>query len=588
MRQTFLCFLMMLSFSGLRAQTSTKIIMADYMGANTNVAAYDNKYIPALSKCVKWIREYHDWSHYEAENNYYKWDNITTRPQGWTWPEHTDFMKECRRNGINVLIDVLGKPDWVNNTTTKTHIPNNSGTGALASDYIERLEFMGQLVARYGSKKFTNEQIESADNVSGLNYIKYYEDDNEPDYTWFTPRWTAENYAKYCNAVHDGFGVTPDAEHPLLGIKSVDPDAKHVMAGLASTDTIYVNNVLKASNGRVPFDVLNVHCYTTDMTNAYSPENENYGYEKVYKNFFKWKNRVLPEMPVWLTEFGWDTYLSPESKHSYTYAPSQAQANYILRAYMVLLKMGFEKSFLFMDTDTDSKGLIQYSTSGLLTDKATAYQKKISYYYLATMQNILGKTEYSKTVSYKTVLGTNEIYCLEFNNPVTSEKVYALWTRIPGSKNDNGTKKVYSFNPGYKIDKAYSVILMDKDMDGDTITPAITDNIIELNLSETPQFVVVAGNPTASEVHSRGKMEMNIYPNPADKEVHISLSIPKKQKVNLSAYSSDGKLLKTMVNGLMEQGIHHYQFGSGQMPGTYMLSLNTDLGKIVRKVILID
>jgi len=77
---------MMLSFSGLRAQTSTKIIMADYMGANTNVAAYDNKYIPALSKCVKWIREYHDWSHYEAENNYYKWDNITTRPQGWTWP----------------------------------------------------------------------------------------------------------------------------------------------------------------------------------------------------------------------------------------------------------------------------------------------------------------------------------------------------------------------------------------------------------------------------------------------------------------------------------------------------------------------
>ena len=584
MRQTILCCMMMLAFSVLNAQTSTKIKMADFMGANTNVASYDNKYVDELSKCVKWVREYHDWSHYEAANNYYKWDNITTQPQGWTWPEHTDFMKECRKYGINVLIDVLGVPSWV----SSTHIPNNTGTGANASDYIERLEFMGQLVARYGSRKFTNEQIESADNVSGLNYIKYYEDDNEPDFTWYTPRWSAENYAKYCNAVHDGFGVTPDAEHPLLGIKSVDPDAKHVMAGMATTDSVYMNNVLKASNGRVPFDVLNVHCYTTDMTNAYSPEHEKYGYETVFRNFFKWRNRVLPALPVWITEVGWDTYLAPDGKHSYTYAPAQAQANYILRAYLILLKMGFEKSFLFMDTDTDSKGLIQYSTSGLLTDKASAYQKKISYYYLATMQNILGNTEYSKTMTYKTVVGTNEIYCLEFNNPLSSEKVYALWTRIPGSKNDNGTKKPYQFNPGYKVDKAYSVIPVDKDMDGDTLTPVVADNMIELNLSETPQFVVVAGNTTSSEVHPAGKFEMNVYPNPAEKEVQISLSVPNRQKVNLSAYSNDGKLLKTMVNGLMEQGIHHYQFGSGQLPGTYMLSLNTDSEYIVRKVILIE
>lgn len=552
------------------------------MGLNTNVASYDNKYLPDLSKCVKWVREYHDWSHYEAANNYYKWDNITTQPQGWTWPEHTLFMNECRKYGINVLVDVLGVPSWV----SSTHIPNNTGTGANASDYIERLEFMGQLVARYGSKKFTNEQIESADNVSGLNYIKYFEDDNEPDYTWYTPRWTAENYAKYCNAVHDGFGVTPDAEHPLLGIKSVDPDAKHVMAGLAGSDTLYVDKVLKASGGRVPFDVLNVHWYCTDMANAYSPEHEKYGYEMAYRNFFKWKNRVLPNHPVWMTEIGWDTYLSADNKHSYTYAPIQQQANYILRAYMILLKLGFEKAFLFMDTDTDSKGLIQYSTSGLLTDKASSYQKKMSYYYLATMQNTLGKTEYSRAISYKSLSGSNEVYCLEFNNPVTSEKVYALWTRIANSKTDNGTKVAYQLKPGLLIDKAYSILPADKDMDGDTITPTITDNGIELTLSETPQFVVVSGTSTAYSVHPSGKLEMNVYPNPGDKQVEISLTVPKRQKISLSAYSSDGKLLKTMVNGLMEQGIHHYIFGSGQLPGSYYLKLNGYSERIVKKVIL--
>lgn len=572
----------LLSVGALQAQTSEKIKMVDFMGLNTNVASYDNRYIADLSKCVKWVREYHDWSHYEAANNYYKWDNITTQPQGWTWPEHTMFMNECRKYGINVLIDVLGVPSWV----SSTHIPNNTGTGANASDYIERLEFMGQLVARYGSKKFTNEQIESADNVSGLNYIKYFEDDNEPDYTWYTPRWTAENYAKYCNAVHDGFGVTPDAEHPLLGIKSVDPDARHVMAGLAGSDTVYVDKVLKASGGRVPFDVLNVHWYCTDMTNAYSPEHERYGYEATYRNFFKWKNRVLPNHPVWMTELGWDTYLSADNKHSYTYAPVQQQANYILRAYMILLKLGFEKAFLFMDTDTDSKGLIQYATSGLLTDKATKYQKKMSYYYLATMQNILGKTEYSKAISYKSMSGSNEIYCLEFNNPVTSEKVYALWTRIPNSKNDNGTKVNYQLQPGLHIDKAYCVLPADKDMDGDTITPKITDQAIELNLTETPQFVVISGTSTASVDHSMGKFEMNVYPNPADKQVQIALVVPKRQRINLSAYTSEGRLIKTMVNGLTEQGIHHYQFGPGHRPGTYVLTLNTEAEKIVKKVIL--
>lgn len=577
----FFC-LFTLIFNGLKAQAPAKIKMVDFMGLNTNVASYDNKYIPDLSKCVKWIREYHSWAQYEAANNYYKWDNITTQPQGWTWPEHTLFMNECRKYGISVLVDVLDKPSWAGTSP----IPVSSGTGANAADYMERLEFLGQLVARYGSKKINTSLLETADKLTGLNYIKYYEDDNEPDYTWKSPLWTAANYAKYCNAAHDGFGVTTDAEHPLLGIKSVDPDALHVMAGLAGADTIYVNAVLKASGGRVPFDVLNVHWYCTDMTNAYAPEHEKYGYEYAYRNFFKWKNRVLPSLPIWMTEIGWDTYLSADNRHSYTYAPAQQQANYILRAYMILLKMGFEKAFLFMDTDTDSKGLIQYATSGLLTDKATSYQKKMSYYYLSTMQNVLGKTEFTKTVSYKQASAGNEVYCFEFTNPATSEKVYALWTRATNTKTDNGAKMVYKLNPGFKVDKAYSVLPVDKDMNGDTIVPTITDNSIELNLTETPQFVVVAANTTASVDQKMGKFEMDVYPNPAQKQVQIALSIPTRQKVNLSAYSPNGRLLKTMVNGPLEQGIHHYQFGPGQMPGTYFLSLNTEAEKIVKKVIL--
>src|SRR5690606_15102398 len=118
----------------------------------------------------------------------------------------------CQKLGVQVLIDALSNPAWVGSTP----IPNNSGDGSNATDYMEKLEFLGQLVARYGSKKINKSLLETTDKVTRLNYIQYYEDENEPSYWWNTPLWPAENYAKYCNAAHDGFGVETSSEFPLL------------------------------------------------------------------------------------------------------------------------------------------------------------------------------------------------------------------------------------------------------------------------------------------------------------------------------------------------------------------------------------
>jgi hypothetical protein len=257
-------------------------------------------------------------------------------------------MDQCKALGINVLIDVLNKPAWAGSARGAY----STGDGTKATDYLDKLEFMGQLVARYGAQKIDKSKLETADKVSGLNYIKYFEDDNEPDYWWETPLWPAEKYAVYCNAVHDGFGVETSAEYPLLGIKSVDSTAMHVLAGLATTTPVYIQKILAASNGRVPFDVINIHTYSTDHKDGYSPENESYGFEKTMGGFMDWCKKTLPEIPVWLTEFGWDTFLNG-TNHSYVYAPAQQQANYIIRSYFVALKMGFEKAFcLWIKTPT--------------------------------------------------------------------------------------------------------------------------------------------------------------------------------------------------------------------------------------------
>jgi hypothetical protein len=318
MKYTFYGLVFLLITNQITAQPVNGIKFSDFAGINSNIASYDHKYLADLAKCTKWMREYHSWGHYEVADNYYKWDNITIHPQGYTWPDHNLFMDECKRLGINVVADVLNKPAWAGAARGAW----STGDGTRASDYLDKLVFVGQLVARYGSVKYDKTLLETADKVSGLNYIRYYEDDNEPDYWWESPLWPAEKYAIYCNAVHDGYNVTPNTSYPLVGIKSVDPLAMHVLAGLAINDSVYIQKILNASKSRIPFDVINIHTYCTDNKNGYSPENEQYGLEKKLEKFMQWKNRTLPSLPVWITEFGWDTYLY-QNQHSYVYAPVQ-------------------------------------------------------------------------------------------------------------------------------------------------------------------------------------------------------------------------------------------------------------------------
>lgn len=580
-KSTFTAIFIILVFFQVKAQPE-QILMSDFMGTNTNVAAYDNGFLSDLSLSVKWIREYHNWAHYEAANNYFKWDNITRYPHTYTWPNHNKFMDACMNLGVQVLIDVLGNPSWVGSTP----IPNNKGDGSNASDYLERLDFLGQLVARYGSKKIDNSLLTTTDKVSGLNYIKYYEDENEPNYWWKTPKWPARNYAKYCNAAHDGFGVETSSEFPLLGIKSVDPEAKHVLAGLAGQDSTYFHETLEAAEGRVPFDVLNVHMYCTDHSKAFSPENEIYGYEKGFSDFFKWRNRVLPDVPVWITEFGWDTYMSSDNKHSYIYAPFEQQANYLMRSFFIFLKMGFEKAFMFMASDGNSSNLTQYSSSGLFKDKSSGYEKKASWYYLATMQNVLGDFVYSRTIAYAEKVGENEVYCLEFVNPGNNNKVYALWTRKTYSQTDNGTTTSYQMNLEFIPKEAYFVFPRNLDEQGEWIPIENPDANIDLNLTETPQFLVVSEKETGFEKVESDKFMVNVFPNPSAGIVKLSIIDRFETKVNIAVYSSTGQLVKSLLENAAIGGERQFIFGEDLMPGIYYIHLRSDRYNTIRKIII--
>ena len=107
-----LLLLFLFCYLATTAQLPNTVMLKEFIGINSNVAAYDENYLDDLARCTKWIREYHSWGHFEVADNYYKWDDITKHPQGYTWPDHNKYMNECKRLGINVLIDVLHKPAW--------------------------------------------------------------------------------------------------------------------------------------------------------------------------------------------------------------------------------------------------------------------------------------------------------------------------------------------------------------------------------------------------------------------------------------------------------------------------------------------
>ncbi|HSH18975.1 MAG TPA: hypothetical protein VLA03_00905, partial [Draconibacterium sp.] len=555
MKKLFAFGIISFIFSGIYAQNSEPMKMSDFIGLNSNVASYDQKYLTDLAKCAKWMREYHSWGHYEVADNYYKWDNITKYPQGYTWPDHNKFMDQCKQLGINVLIDVLGKPDWAG-TARGAY---STGDGTQPADYIDKLEFMGQLVARYGAQKIDKSKLETADKVTGLNYIKYYEDDNEPDYWWENPKWPAEKYAVWCNAVHDGFGVEPNDDYPLLGIKSVDSTAIHVLGGLAINNATYIQKILAASQGRIPFDVINIHTYCTDDKDGYSPENESYGIEKKLETFMDWCNKTLPDIPIWLTEFGWDTYMNGNS-HSYVYAPEEQQANYLIRSYFVSLKMGFEKAFMFMDKDPNSTNTLQYSSSGIITDQASGLKKKTSFYYMATIQNVLGNATLKEIDSYRLLVGSNEVYCFEFAKS-NNESVYALWTRVKNSKTDSGTTLEYSLDLGYQPEYANLVELQDKNLDGVKSGIEITGNSIPLTLTETPQFVSVPPKSTSVITKKKNELELKIYPNPAVDSATILIRNPEFQKIRISVYYSNGKQVKIISDQYLSPGNSSFSLG---------------------------
>ncbi len=82
------------------------------------------------------------------------------------------------------------------------------------------------------------------------------------------------------------------------------------------------------------------------------------------------------------------------------------------------------------------------------------------------------------------------------------------------------------------------------------------------------------------------RFRCEIFPNPFMDNCIIEYAMPRAENVHLALYDVSGRLVKLLVNELMEAGVYHYTIKQNDLSqGIYFLRLTTNTNSAVRKLI---
>ena len=420
------------------------------------------------------VREYHNfgWSITGNKQMYF---------ERFSWWDFDGYYKDLYEHGITILPCIqMGEQSVFNrNRNEKPVIKGDDTTDPMS--YKIHANYMYNYAARYGKTVVDRSKLNLDPNdtyKSGLGYITYYEDWNEPDKTWQGPdaQFNSTELAAMLSADYDGHeGTLGDT----YGIKQADPNSKLVMGGMAggSTMVTWLNEMQEWANQnrndkKLPLDVINYHQYTS----THSPENSSFVSDA--KKIIAWRDSNNKDLEIWITEFGWDTNLS--STHA---APSEdTQRDWIIREYLIGDRIGLDRMTVYDAlNDGPSSDSTQYSTSGLATKVSEGAVKKSSWYGVNTLKNTLKGYKLSEVVRED-----NEMYIYKYTNG--DKSYYVLWSPTENKTVINN----YTLNIGNYKDATLTV-LKDKEELGVTTNLEVNNSSVVVNVSESPIFVGVSG-----------------------------------------------------------------------------------------------
>jgi polysaccharide biosynthesis protein PslG len=226
---------------------------------------------------AKWVRLTFEWNQLETSQGTYN----STKLAAWD-----RSVALSRQAGTKVLVTVYGTPSWAS---------ANGKVGGAPSNNAYYANLMSFLANRYRG------QVQA----------------------WEI--WNEENVSRFWTTGPDPARYTGLLRAAYPAVKSADPNATVVFGGTSGNDTGFIDGAYRAG-AKGSFDVMAVHPYTGSAPEAGAGLYSFPGYREVRDLMLRYGDAK----PMWLTEFGWSTTSDNWG------VSSQAQADYLLRAYRML------------------------------------------------------------------------------------------------------------------------------------------------------------------------------------------------------------------------------------------------------------
>ncbi|HVX51082.1 MAG TPA: T9SS type A sorting domain-containing protein [Chitinophagaceae bacterium] len=449
------------------------------------------------------VRHYMDWQKLESEEGEYTYSPVHSG--GWNYDT---IYARCKAEGITVLADLKTLPDWLLDSyppdqRDAENVPVEYGKDfSNPASYIQQGKVAFQYAARYGSNKKVKPSLVTVDSSQrwngddintvkiGLNTVKYIECDNERDKWWKGRRayQTGREYAANLSAFYDGHKKTLG---PNVGVKNADPKMMVVMGGLASANTDYVRGMIDwckefrgyKADGSVNlcWDIVNYHIYANDAryssavwpTTGVAPELS--VADSVADAFVQVMHEYAANMPVWITETGYDTSQASPQKAIPVGAKTalETQGDWIIRTALTYAKSGIQRAFYYELVDDNPWSGGPYATSGLVNWDRT---RRPAADYIYQLGKTFGNYSFLKSMKAMPVVD-------KYSN-ASGKIMYAVWEPTQTGKTEN-----YSLD----AEGADSVIVYRLQKGSDKMTTKKMKSIngrITIAISETPLFVV--------------------------------------------------------------------------------------------------
>ncbi|HEY0056959.1 MAG TPA: hypothetical protein VGB63_16535 [Pedobacter sp.] len=471
-----------------------KFTMDEFIGAN----AFVDDPIDKL-KAVGFIREYHNWEWDDDGTNYqgYPKNKIKWAPGIWNFDA---FYQNINNAGLKISPCIQGNVTWLHEGDLKHFDKPLDDADSNTEDplsYHKKAHHMYQFAARYGSSAVADDKLTLADNQprsTAMNLVHYLEDWNEQNKDWEgkNAHFSPEEYAAMASANYDGHGRKMTKDGGTFGVKNADPKMKFVMGGLAGLDLDYVKQMKNwfeqnRTDKKFAADVINFHTYGWKSKNGWedggpakSPEESRF--KEKLQEITTYRDKNLPGLEVWVSEFGWDT--NPESPLSPpaigNYDIQEVQGQWLVRSYLAFAAAGVDRAQMYMLRDVDPKSKIWYSSCGLVGPKGDWKPKK-SWFYVYTLKNTLKDMVYMGEIPS----GNPNILIYKFNQPGSKKIVYAIWVN---------TSKGYQINDfKLKVKSEFKTAKLTElsagKTEGKTSNLIFKNHELVVNVSERPIFL---------------------------------------------------------------------------------------------------